>query len=156
MFIANKTESENNVVWYFAYGSNLSKKQMNDRVGPWRESQKATLRSWKLVFNVPSTTWGGVAANIVLTGHPSDVVFGAIYLITQDQLDILTNKYEHDPPKTVSVDAEGKNKKAEVYVFKNDKPRIKPSDKYLQTILSGLRDHGYPDEIIKSIETSSY
>jgi hypothetical protein len=56
----------------------------------------------------------------------------------------------------VLVDAEGESKEAEVYVFRKDRPIMKPSDKYLQTILNGLREHGYPDEIVKTVEESSY
>ena len=150
--VANGAESTETMVWYFAYGSNLSNKQMNERVGTWKDSKKATLRGWKLVFNVPSRKWGGAAANIVSTCNPADAVFGAIYLITRQQLDILTTKHEHVLPITLTVETEETSEKAEVYVFKNSPARKHPPDGYLQTILIGLKDHGYPDESLKSIE----
>lgn len=151
--IANEAESKETMVWYFAYGSNLSKNQMNERIGAWKDTKKATLQGWKLVFNVPSRKWGGAAANIVSTCNPADAVFGAIYCITRKQLDILTDKYEHVSSRTLIVEAEERSEKAEVYVFKKDNPSLKPSEEYLQTILTGLRDHGYQDDIVKLVES---
>lgn len=94
--------------WYFAYGSNLSKSQMKERIGNWKTSEKALLNGWKLVFNVPSSTWGGGAANIVKTDNPNDVVYGAIYEITRNQIEILTKRYEKVSPKTLDVESDEK------------------------------------------------
>lgn len=80
------------MIWYFAYGSNLDISQMRDRVGDWRDSQRAHLRGWKLTFNVSSSRWKGKAANIIETHNPKDIVYGAIYQITETQLKKLTER----------------------------------------------------------------
>ena len=67
---------QQDMVWYFAYGSNLSIPQMLGRVGEWQTSRKATLKGWKLIFNVDSKRWGKGAANIVETEDPNDIVYG--------------------------------------------------------------------------------
>ena len=46
------------------------------RVGEWQTSRKATLKGWKLIFNVDSKRWGKGAANIVETEDPNDIVYG--------------------------------------------------------------------------------
>ena len=81
---------------------------MKERIGNWKTSEKALLNGWKLVFNVPSSTWGGGAANIVKTDNPNDVVYGAIYEITRNQIEILTKRYEKVFPKTLDVESDEK------------------------------------------------
>ena len=60
-------------VWYFAYGSNLNMGQMMARVGEWTASKRAVVKEYKLVFNVESKRWGGLAANLVKTGNTADL-----------------------------------------------------------------------------------
>lgn len=147
-----KEEQEHEqLFWYFAYGSNLCKSQMRDRVGDWKESKKALLRGWKLVFNVASARWDGGAANIEKTGNPNDAVFGAIYQITPEQLDILTSKYEKVPARKMNIESNGKTLDAQVCIFKQGKPELKPTSKYLEKIIEGLKDHGYSNDVIQTI-----
>ena len=65
--------------WYFAYGSNLCKEQMRKRVGEWRESKRAKLLGFRLTFDSRGR------ADIV--EDPQGVVYGAVYLLTSEQLD---------------------------------------------------------------------
>lgn len=86
------------LVWYFAYGSNLYKPQMRNRIGTWKISRQATLKRWRLIFNRPSRRWKGKTANIYTTNKEDDIVYGAIYQITQQQLSILS-EYEGENPE---------------------------------------------------------
>ena len=67
--------------WYFAYGSNLNTGQMITRVGDWTVCKRAVAEGYKLVFNIQSRRWGGLAANLVRTNNIDDRVYGAIYRI---------------------------------------------------------------------------
>lgn len=153
--LAAITEENNQVstesLWYFAYGSNLSKSQMQNRVGAWKESRKVLLRGWKLLFNVHSVRWGGGTANIVQTSNSNDLVYGVVYLITESQLEILTKKYEKVSPQNITVESDRQKIIAKVYLFKQDNPKLKVAPKYLKTIIKGLIDHGYSDDVIHSV-----
>jgi len=139
-----------NEVWYFAYGSNLYIPPMFARVGEWKTSKKALLKGWRLIFNVDSKRWGGGAANITKTNHENDIVYGAIYLLSHQKLEVLT-KYEGVCPRDVKVEPEGEEIEAETYIFNQDKPCLKPSPAYIQTIIDGLIQHGYGKDVVKTI-----
>ena len=141
---------QQDMVWYFAYGSNLSIPQMLGRVGEWQTSRKAILKGWKLIFNVDSKRWGKGAANIVETEDPNDIVYGGIYLIKKEKLCVLST-YEGVLPKDVTVNSEGKDVEAKTYIFRKDKKPIDPLKAYLQTIIDGLRQHGYNEDVVKQI-----
>lgn len=146
--VESKTKNmQQDFVWYFAYGSNLSLSQMFARVGEWSASRKATLKGWKLVFNVNSKKWGKGAANIIRTEDPNDVVYGATYLIRKEKLCVLST-YEGVMPKDVTVESNGKDVLAKTYVFRKDKTPSEPPKAYLQAIIEGLRQHGYDENII--------
>jgi len=138
-------------VWYFAYGSNLSMPQMLARVGEWETSQKALLKGWKLVFNVNSRRrWGEGAANIIETKDVKDVVYGAVYKIKKEKLCVLTT-YENVVPKDVTVESNCEGVPAKTYVFRKDRKASKPPQAYLQTIIEGLKQHGYEEDVINKI-----
>jgi gamma-glutamylcyclotransferase len=144
-------QKKDKIIKYFAYGSNLSNRQMKDRVGDWKSADKASLHKWKLIFNVKSKTWCGGAANIIRTGNPDDVVWGAIYQITLDQLDKLTKDYEKVSPKRKKVEVNGQKRVASTYIFSGKRPKLKPTAGYLETLIEGLKDHGYQEEIVQSV-----
>jgi cation transport regulator ChaC len=139
-----------NKVWYFAYGSNLYKPQMQARVGECEKSKKAYLKGWRLIFNVYSKRWSGGTANITKTDDPRDVVYGVIYPLSLQQLEILT-KYESVSPKDIQVLSEGKHIDAKTYIFKQDKPPQKPASQYVETIISGLKQHDYGEDVIQTV-----
>jgi len=144
--------SQEEMVWYFAYGSNLSMSQMLTRVGEWRKSKKAVLKGWKLVFNAQSSYWDGKTANIVQTHNPKDKVYGAIYQIMKQKLSVLT-KYEHKgqkDPIDIEVESEGSKTPAKAYVFDGGES-AEPPKPYLETIVSGLKQHCYEKDIINHV-----
>lgn len=145
------SQKKSDEVWYFAYGSNLYKPQMQTRVGEWKTSRKAHLKGWRLVFNVKSKRWGGGAANILKTEKSDEIVYGAVYLITCKQLDLLT-EYEGVEPQDIQVESEGKEIQARTYIFRSDNPSLKPTPAYIETIISGLKQHGYKDNVVESIK----
>jgi cation transport regulator ChaC len=63
--------------WYFAYGSNLSKEQMEERIGSSREARVAWLTGYRLVFNKRSKKDGTGKANIVPAAGAT--VWGVVY-----------------------------------------------------------------------------
>lgn len=137
--------------WYFAYGSNLNMGQMMTRVGEWTTCKRAVVKGYKLVFNVCSRRWGGLAANLISTNNIEDRVYGAIYRILNKKLDVLT-QYEREKPEDIPVEADGVPIKAKAYIFKTSREPGRPPDAYLQVMLIGLRQHGHSEETIEKVK----
>lgn len=137
--------------WYFAYGSNLNMGQMMTRVGEWTVCKRALAKGYKLVFNVQSRGWGGLAANLVRTNNVDDRVYGAIYHIPEEKLAVLT-QYEGKEPTCMHIEAEGALIMAKAYIFTTSREPGRPPDAYLEVMQVGLRQHGYSEEVIEEVK----
>ncbi|MCR4411263.1 MAG: gamma-glutamylcyclotransferase [Thermoguttaceae bacterium] len=146
----------NDDCWYFAYGSNLLIDQKEARTGPIRQGSErpriARLADYRLAFNKRGT--GGVVyANVVAS--PSAEVIGVVYRCNPESMRKMDAKEIGYERKTVKVTADnGEALEAVTYVAKpeyvchEDTP---PKD-YLDRIINGARQHGLPEDYIKSIE----
>ena len=141
------TEDE---VWYFAYGSNLNIGQMMNRVGEWIVSKRAVLKGYELRFNVRSPRWGGLTANVVRTDNSDTKMYGALYRISREKLSVLST-YEGIKPTDIAVEADGENLRAKTYIFETRRVSGKPPEVYLNVMLNGLMQHGYPDAVIEEV-----
>jgi gamma-glutamylcyclotransferase (GGCT)/AIG2-like uncharacterized protein YtfP len=74
-------------MYYFAYGSNLSHKQMLKRCPDAKPKFKATLPDHKLIFAGRSRRWNGGVASI--KPAKGEEVVGAIYEISEQCLSSL-------------------------------------------------------------------
>lgn len=140
-------------IWYFAYGSNLDPKQMESRVGPFQEALKARLPRFRLIFRGYSKMWNGATADIEPCGKK--IVYGVVYKISKQQLRKL-DKFEGFPNvyKRTWVKVIVENKEilsAVTYIRVNKEPRAPPSKQYLETIIRGLKAHGYSDDVFRGL-----
>ena len=144
-------------VGYFAYGSNLNIFQMMKRVGEWTNSKRAFLEGFRLVFNVKSPRWGGFVANIQKTENNQDKVYGVVYFLKEEKLPVMT-AYEGRYAKLdiMNVVEEDGNviHDVSVYWWDKDEPSKEPHEVYKQTILEGLRQHGYLEDTIEKVKKS--
>ena len=135
---------------YFAYGSNLSTRQMASRcpgaiaLGPGR------LDGFALAFTRPSRRWGGSAADILR--EPRSHVWGVVWCVTDDDLAALdrfegvaTGGYRRFE---VDVSLYRETVTAVTYAVVDPIPGGAPSGRYLHTILEGARQHGLPTDWI--------
>jgi len=131
-------------VYYFAYGSNLNKKQMLERCPDSKPMFVATLRNYKLVFVGWSRQWrGGVASIKPFRG---EMVLGAIYELSDRDLRRL-DKYEGYPGnynrlKVTVFDEDGEPIEAMTYIKSGQSEETSPSKEYLAIIQQGYRDWG--------------
>ncbi len=129
---------------YFAYGSNLNMKQMNERVPGNKPKFTAVLPNYKLFFVGYSRNWkGGVASIKPFKGQK---VEGAVYEITEDQFKKLDRfedyGFSYDHLKvTVWTDSD-EQVEAITYIKKEQSPETQPSTEYLSVIRQGYRDWG--------------
>lgn len=131
-------------MYYFAYASNLSKKQMKERCPDSKPMFVATLPNYKLVFAGWSRHWRGGVATI--KHFRGEKVLGAIYEVSERDLRRL-DKYEGYPDSynrlDVTVfDEDGKPVKAVTYIKSGQLEETPPSREYLAIIQQGYRDWG--------------
>jgi len=127
---------------YFAYASNLSKKQMQSRCPDSRPLFTAVLPNYKLVFVGWSRQWRGGTASIKAVR--GERVRGAIYEISDLCLRRL-DKFEGCPQENnrIQVTVFGEDDEpieAVTYVKTGRQEDSAPSKEYLAEIQQGLKD----------------
>ena len=131
-------------MYYFAYASNLSRKQMSERCPDAQPKFVATLPNYKLIFAGWSRKWhGGVASIKPFRGER---VIGAIYELSERGLRQL-DKYEGYPDIYTRVnvavtDGFGNRMEAVTYIKVEQSEETQPSKEYLAIIQQGYRDWG--------------
>ncbi len=131
-------------MYYFAYGSNLNKKQMKERCPECKPRYNAVLPNYKLIFAGWSRTYkGGVASIRRVQGSK---VPGAVYEITEKdlrKLDVFEG-YPHDYNriKVIVFDEDGTAIEAQTYMKTGQIEETKPSKEYADIIYQGYRDWG--------------
>jgi len=126
-------------MYYFAYGSNLNRKQMRERCPDSNPMFTATLSNYKLVFVGWFRRWrGGVASIKPLRG---DRVRGAIYEVSEQCLRRL-DRYESDYSrfKVTVLGEDSEPIEAITYIKAGQLEETQPSKEYLAIIQQGLRD----------------
>jgi gamma-glutamylcyclotransferase len=131
-------------VFYFAYASNLSRKQMAERCPEAKAKSSAVLPNYRLVFTGWSRITGGGTATIKRT--EGQRVLGGIYEVSEKCVFAL-DRAEGYPGTTsklsVMVFPEGeKAVEAFTYVKVMQAEDAKPSPQYLTVLQQGYRDWG--------------
>lgn len=131
-------------MYYFAYGSNLNKKQMLRRCPDNQPRFTATLYNYKLVFVGWSRQWRGGSASI--KPFRGERVPGGVYEISDRDLRRL-DKYENCPDTCdrikVTLNREtGEPVEAVTYIQLSQSEETKPSPEYLAIVQQGYRDWG--------------
>ena len=136
-------------MYYFAYGSNLNRKQMLRRCPDAKPKLKAILPDHKLIFAGRSRQWsdGGVAS---VTPCIGEEVVGGVYEISEVCRKSL-DRYEGYPTfydrVTVTVVTESdKPVEAMTYVMVRQSDETRPAQEYLDAIRDGYEDWGIASE----------
>jgi cation transport regulator ChaC len=145
-----------NLIWYFAYGSNMDAVRLFDqrlapKGVPRGERIAGRLDGWKLVFDKPSRLLkGGAAASIV--PDPNGAVHGTLNALPEAGFEVL-DVYEgvavgHYERRTIRVTRSdsGEGVDAIVYVGLIREKGLKPPRAYLDCLLAG-RDLLPPDYV---------
>ena len=143
----------NATLWYFAYGSNMSRTQLRQRAGEPAEEKLARLENFELNFD--KIARGGTGTGNIAAAD-GGVVYGVLYRMTEQQLKQL-DRYEGVPEhyrrSEVNVlDAEGRKVAAQVYLARKVRRGLKPDRTYLQRIIEGAVEHNLPGEYIEQLK----
>lgn len=124
---------------YFAYASNLNKKQMLSRCPDSQPRFVAVLPNYKLVFAGWSRQWRGGTASLKL--FRGDRVRGAIYEVTEECLRRL-DKYEagYNRLNVTVFDEDNEPIPAVTYTKMGQLEETNPTKEYLAVIQQGYRD----------------
>lgn len=133
---------------YFAYASNLNRKQMAEHAPDSKPKFIATLPNFKLTFTARSGRQGAATGmtphTASITPHRGEKVLGAVYEISEKDLKRL-DRYEDYPTvydrRKVTVWTETNEPIEAITYIKTDQSReTKPSPEYLAIIQQGYRD----------------
>ncbi len=128
--------------YYLAYGSNLNVRQMRRRCPQAVRAGASTIKDYELVFLGNSRS--GVASIVPCAGGSVPVGIWEITLGDEQALD----QYEGFPwlykKKTFTVQVDGRTVNAMAYIMTPGHQTAIPSQYYLDTILEGYEDFGFP------------
>lgn len=135
-------------VKYFAYGSNLSYKQLSQRCPSTQFVAAGVLHGFELKFCYPSISWpGGSAAGIVRS--LGSETWGVIYELSEVDL-ISLDKFEDvhlGGYRRLEVEIETGETLQEVITYevvRREENEFCPTADYAQIILDGALEHGLP------------
>jgi gamma-glutamylcyclotransferase (GGCT)/AIG2-like uncharacterized protein YtfP len=143
-------------ILYFAYGSNMAIARLRSRAPSAELIGVAVLAGHQLKFHKRGMRDHSGKCDIPHTGRSEDRVFGVLYSIHSDELDVLDKVegrgfgYER---KTVTLRSEtGETCEAETYIATQTDPHLRPLDWYKEHVLRGARAAGLPADYITSID----
>jgi gamma-glutamylcyclotransferase len=158
--------------FYFAYGSNMSSRRLQERVPTALPYGVALARDKRLVCNRRSRDGSG-KANLSIA--PGAAAWGVLYRLEARDWNVLDRFEpgysrlscevfvaaesaspfgEHAFDEVTHIDSNPHVRvPAQIYLWQGDGPEIQPFDWYRKHLLDGAREHGLPDEHIRVIET---
>ncbi len=129
-------------MYYFAYGTNVNKKQIAERCPGNKPKFTAVLPNYKLIFTGWSRQWKGGTASI--KPFRGEKVKGAVYEISESDLKKL-DKFQDYPTTYSRLNVivwtdDGDSAEAVTYIKNEQSPETKPSLELLAVIRQGYRD----------------
>jgi cation transport regulator ChaC len=143
------------LVWYFAYGSNMQAATFEGRRGiVAHRAVAARLDGWRLVLDKPPILPAGNAmANIVETAGAH--VLGVAYAVTADDLahvdlteGVLIGNYRRVSVRVAALDGSRLVLDAFTLTSERRDPSLMPSRRYLALLVEGAEAHGLPADYV--------
>ncbi|MGQ0430208.1 MAG: gamma-glutamylcyclotransferase family protein [Gammaproteobacteria bacterium] len=144
-------------VTVFAYGSNMLTGQMTRRASSARSIAPAFLERFALRWHKRSKDGSG-KCSIEETGRREDFVWGVLYELNSadkielDRFEGLGSGYGE---RRVAVSSQEKNLSVLAYYATSVDPNVRPYRWYRELVVAGAREHGLPEEYIRSLEAIS-
>jgi cation transport regulator ChaC len=139
-------------LWYFAYGSNMQRATFVQRRGmrPQR-SVAGRLLGYRLTFDLPVGPGERGVANHACTTHGVLHLISEAEFATLDRTEGVHSGYYTRVPVMVR-ESEGRDVEAWTYVSSHGVAGRKPSERYLNLLLEGAREHDLPADYIRALE----
>ncbi|WP_146658269.1 gamma-glutamylcyclotransferase family protein [Enhygromyxa salina] len=130
---------------YFAYGSNMSRSRLEQRVGAVHLHGAARLHAHRHRFSKLGQDGTG-KGNV--EPHEGSVVWGVVYELADDQFARLTEfefGYRH-AVLAVALAESGRSVSASSFVALNIVEALEPSTEYIEHYRIGMAEHGIPKQ----------
>jgi gamma-glutamylcyclotransferase len=130
---------------YFAYGSNISQRQMLERCPDAHKLGVAILYGWVRTFHVPAPHLGGATAGIEPSNDEREYVDGVAYELTPtDKVRLDDIERGGYAPQVVGIKLKGKHVEAYTHVplDTSTHPPLQPTREYIEIIMDGARENG--------------
>jgi gamma-glutamylcyclotransferase (GGCT)/AIG2-like uncharacterized protein YtfP len=142
---------------YFAYGSNMDPRHMQQRVPGARPLGPGRLSGFRLAFTVYSTEWEGGAANLEL--DPDGHVWGVLWEVPEEEAAGL-DAYQGHPTffrrEDVVVDGPAGSVIAWTYRVAHQEGFVRPTDAYVNKMLGAIRMMGLPPEALDMVDRAAH
>ena len=144
--------------FYFAYGSNLFPKRLEQRIGYCRILGVARLNAFQLLFHKQGKD-GSAKCDAHKTGNDQQQIYGVVYALSGDQLTILNEieglgfGYELETVSVAFIHS-SESASAKIYLAQSDyiNTGLLPYSWYRDFVLYGARFHGLPDAYISRLQ----
>jgi len=147
------------VFLYFAYGSNMSRRQMAERCPDHEFLGIAVLKDHALCF--PRTSPIRKCGVAGLAETPGAEVWGVVYRLHDGDLTALDRREGYDPAKphhvnrynrqTIRVLMDGRTVECLTYFARTEPGEHVPSADYLATMIEGAVENGLPEEYVMKL-----
>ncbi|ROU02080.1 gamma-glutamylcyclotransferase [Marinobacter sp. R17] len=140
----------------FAYGSNMSRARLLERIPAARFVTVAAIEGYRLCFHKRSRRDGSAKCDALWTGDPADRLHGVVYDIPErdkrrlDRIEGVGGGYE-EAVATARTN-EGRELEVRLYVATDIDPSLRPLDWYRHHVLVGAQEHALPESYIARIE----
>lgn len=129
---------------YFGFASNLKTSLLEERIGgPVEEFMSARLANYGFRFNKRNKD-GSARANMILSEEED--VYGVVYKIHSQYYDKLCTTEPGFKLIEVQVETDSSYVKALTFLSEENTENIIPETSYLNTILTGAKEHALPEE----------
>lgn len=139
---------------YFAYGSNLSTRRLEERIGPFDCLGIGRLIKYKLRFDVKGIDQSA-KANIAYTGISSDIVWGVLYKFTHSAA-LQLDTYETGYIRRIVTILDSQERPIEAYAYiavpESLGSSLLPLKFYKKYIVDGALEHCLPTNYINEIK----
>lgn len=142
-------------MYYFAYGSNMLRPRLAERVGAVAVAGVGTVSGHQLRFHKRSHD-GSAKCNLYYTGRGFDETLGVVYDLRADQRTRLDRHEGHGYcTRSVHVTLGHRTVRAVTYVATADflDEELRPYDWYLAFVITGARQHGLDSRYVDAIAT---
>lgn len=150
-YLAESRATPRQAQWVIAYGSNLLKSRIEERVGAVHDGCQVTLPGYRLVFNKQASSMEHAYANIQYDGKSVCQAFA--WMLTQDQIDLL-DQYEGVPNHYLRIGQPlmigGRETIGHLYIAHPEKlvQNAKPEPDHNTLIHQGYRSHGFMENVL--------
>ncbi|WP_274424787.1 gamma-glutamylcyclotransferase family protein [Chelativorans sp. YIM 93263] len=146
------------VIQYFAYGSNMSTERLRGRCVSARPLEVACAEGWSFSFSKIGRDGSGKAT---IAAAPDSRVFGVVYELDENELpnlDLVEGAgQEYSREDRFSVFIGGAPREVVTYIALPSRinTSLKPSEWYLDFVITGARQHRLPPHYIDLIEAAA-